>query len=480
MTSRRGFTLIELLVVIAIIAILAVVVVLTLNPAQLLAQSRDANRVYDPATLNRALTLYETDLSSASTYSLGTSSVTYVSTPDATATTTAGTDCTNEGFLTGGYFHCDAISTNRNVNGSGWIPVNFSGMSAGSPFGSMPVDPVNSTSSDLYYRYETNGSTYLLMASPESQKYIAQAATNHTMFTQGTNFAFSGGKWVLVPGNSQFGTGNFYAMKYDASCINMKTGAAFTSPLDGTGYSNSAQNCSTANGFAPSSLATGNPIVDVSQTQAEQYCASIGAHLMTNNEWQTIAWNAENVASNWSGGSVGSGYMYSGHNDNVPPNASVASANDAQNCVGTDGPSSCGGTGTNTSQIRTLTLSDGSVVWDMAGNLWQWTSDTIIGTNEPHSGLNAWFWTEYPSITTWGSMTQASAGPANSTWSTTQGIGEILSENSSTDSTEYGFIRGGFWYIGAWYIGGVAGVETLNLSTTPSSTSNALGFRCTR
>lgn len=55
---QSAFTLIELLVVIAIIAILAVVVVLALNPAQLLAQSRDVNRVSDMATLNTALGLY--------------------------------------------------------------------------------------------------------------------------------------------------------------------------------------------------------------------------------------------------------------------------------------------------------------------------------------------------------------------------------------------------------------------------------------
>ncbi len=61
MHPRRGFTLIELLVVIAIIAILAVVVVLTLNPAQLLAQSRDANRVSDLATLQSAISLYTVD-----------------------------------------------------------------------------------------------------------------------------------------------------------------------------------------------------------------------------------------------------------------------------------------------------------------------------------------------------------------------------------------------------------------------------------
>ena len=49
-SSRSAFTLIELLVVIAILAILAVVVVLVLNPAELLKQSRDANRLSDMQT----------------------------------------------------------------------------------------------------------------------------------------------------------------------------------------------------------------------------------------------------------------------------------------------------------------------------------------------------------------------------------------------------------------------------------------------
>jgi prepilin-type N-terminal cleavage/methylation domain-containing protein len=44
---RSGFTLIELLIVIAIIAILSVVVVLALNPAEMLRESRDNNRVSD-------------------------------------------------------------------------------------------------------------------------------------------------------------------------------------------------------------------------------------------------------------------------------------------------------------------------------------------------------------------------------------------------------------------------------------------------
>ena len=86
MRKNLGFTLIELLVVIAIIAILAVVVVLTLNPAQLLAQSRDSNRISDMATLKSAIGLYITDQSGATGISLGTPAVCFNSTPGATST----------------------------------------------------------------------------------------------------------------------------------------------------------------------------------------------------------------------------------------------------------------------------------------------------------------------------------------------------------------------------------------------------------
>src|SRR5579863_4498952 len=66
--SRKGFTLIELLVVIAIIAVLAVVVVLTLNPAELLRQARDSNRISDFATLKSALSLYAEDVNTSTPY----------------------------------------------------------------------------------------------------------------------------------------------------------------------------------------------------------------------------------------------------------------------------------------------------------------------------------------------------------------------------------------------------------------------------
>jgi prepilin-type N-terminal cleavage/methylation domain-containing protein len=169
---RRGFTLIELLVVIAIIAILAVVVVLTLNPAQLLAQSRDANRVSDMATLSSALNLYTTDQTGASSFSLGNASNTGISIFDPNGSSTCGS--LGLPSFTSGSWYCSTSTSSRNISGSGWIPVNFSNISAGSPIGSLPVDPVNQTSTSLFYAYNTNGSQFEVTADLESQKYKTQ------------------------------------------------------------------------------------------------------------------------------------------------------------------------------------------------------------------------------------------------------------------------------------------------------------------
>jgi len=199
--TRRAFTLIELLVVIAIIAILSVVVVLTLNPAELLRQSRDSNRVSDMSTLNSALGVYSTDQSGAIGFNTGSSSVVYVSIPDPTASTTSGDQCQGLGLITlsSPYsYHCAASSTFRNVNGTGWIPVNFSNISSGSPLGNLPVDPINQSSSRNYYTYTTNGTQFEVTAAMESQKYNLggssdvigpDGATLSTVYAKGTNLA---------------------------------------------------------------------------------------------------------------------------------------------------------------------------------------------------------------------------------------------------------------------------------------------------
>jgi prepilin-type N-terminal cleavage/methylation domain-containing protein len=174
--SLTGFTLIELLVVIAIIAILSVVVVLVLNPAELMRQARDSNRLQDLASINTALNLFQTD--TGGNVSLGTASTTYVSIPDPTATSTLGDQCQGLGLpsLPSGWsYHCAASSTYRQVNGTGWLPVDFTQISFKSPLALLPVDPVNTTSSGNYYTYMPGGS-WALTSLLESQRYLSKSA----------------------------------------------------------------------------------------------------------------------------------------------------------------------------------------------------------------------------------------------------------------------------------------------------------------
>jgi prepilin-type N-terminal cleavage/methylation domain-containing protein len=172
-TNVQGFTLIELLVVIAILAVLAVVVIITLNPAGLLQESRDSNRLSDMATLNSAIGISLTD---NSTESLGSANTIYVSIADPAATSTLGDQCQGLNLLslpTSSYtYHCAASSTFRNADGTGWIPVNLQANTFGSSLTELPIDPIDTSSSRLYYTYETNGNGRYEVTTPfESPKY---------------------------------------------------------------------------------------------------------------------------------------------------------------------------------------------------------------------------------------------------------------------------------------------------------------------
>lgn len=159
---RKGFTLIELLVVIAIIAILSVVVVLYLNPAELLKQARDSNRLADLDSLNKAITLY---LNEAATPSIGTTGVCYQA--SSVGTTTANCQL---------YFQTatsTATSTSLALDATGWVPINFNEITVGAPISQLPRDPLGTGDSTFFYSYimDSTKLTFKLAANIESQLY---------------------------------------------------------------------------------------------------------------------------------------------------------------------------------------------------------------------------------------------------------------------------------------------------------------------
>ena len=141
----KGFTLIELLVVIAIIAVLAVVVILSLNPAELLRQARDSNRISDMSTLKSAISLYLADVTSPSLASTSVANP-YTRVFITVSTTSAPTVA---GWGVSAAYTTTTASTARAVDATGWIPVGFNAISSGAPIGSLPIDPSNVGA--LYY-----------------------------------------------------------------------------------------------------------------------------------------------------------------------------------------------------------------------------------------------------------------------------------------------------------------------------------------
>lgn len=256
--------------------------------------------------------------------------------------------------------------------------------------------------------------------------------------------------FINVPGSQTYGTDDFCVMKYEAKRVGSTT--------------------------TPISKASGSPWASVSQADAIAYSSNVagcvGCHLITEAEWLTIAQNVLSVASNWSGLAVGSGYIYIGHIDNVPYGPLSADTNDANGYFNT-------GNVANNPQRRTLTLTNGEVIWDFSGNLAEWTSGTATVGQPGISGEVGYTWKEYISVNSLGSLLPnvmpASTDLAGAgTWTaSSNGIGRLYSNSGETGLRA--FLRSGNWnYTSS------AGVLSLNLSYAPDYVSGYNGFRVAR
>lgn len=162
--TKKGFTLIELLIVIGILAILATTVVLVLNPARILQESRDVQRLSDLSSVQSAVGLYLATATTTLDTNFGATGVirTYIGPTGATCG--LGGACTQD--------------NDRTVDGNGWVRIELFRAAGGSPLSSLPVDPTN----DINYFYAYGGNdasvTYELNGRLESEKHRTKMETD--------------------------------------------------------------------------------------------------------------------------------------------------------------------------------------------------------------------------------------------------------------------------------------------------------------
>ena len=297
----------------------------------------------------------------------------------------------------------------------------------------------------------------------------AGASPDCRSVTEGGSIPDAYGTWVLVPGNDDYGTNDFCVMKYEAKCSRSNATS-----------SECTTNISTE---SPTSTAANYPWVFISQQDAITECASLGKgyHLMTNDEWMTIASNIAARGSNWSGDSVGVGQLSRGHSDNSPTIACPADTVDTNAFLEDDAGTSCTtyATGTEDEEDRyrrTDTLSNDAVIWDIAGNVREWTSYFNV-SDKPYPQAGSpdanWYNYDYPVVSSSSLQLDDLVPQAaiSGSWDhTAQSIGRFYPDINTTGGAG---VRGGIFSNTS-----TSGIFTMLLNYSPSDTSGAVGFRC--
>ena len=462
------------MIVIVILAILSAIVIFALNPTELFKKSRDSRRLADMNILYKAITFMESW--NTNNFSIGTSTVIYLSLPDTSST------CSTYSLPTppSGYsYSCVTTANLRNTDGTGWVPIDFSINDSNKYFSSLPIDPTNSV--NYYYSYNPGGS-FEINAFLESTDNITKYALNDggdsmNAIEVGTDLqdmpqTFPH-NWVKVPGNSLYGTSDFWVMQHEAKYS-----------VDGHGASDVTADCrnnasydtydwnkactytaNNMNNVVSSPL--GSPIAAVTHTEAKAICVALGGHLITNQEWMTIARNIDQQDSNWTSNSKGTGYLFNGNSgDATRGYKAFADRYDADK-------------GLNRNIRASHILSNGSIIYDFSGNVWEHVQkdsiDTLIQSPQPIvTNDGVYKASELTNLVSYGDFVADDFKPTDSSWDSDQGVGRIYHYDGAAPADRV-MLRGG-----SFSNASTAGVCATDLVCSASGGLYAVGFRCAR
>lgn len=291
--------------------------------------------------------------------------------------------------------------------------------------------------------------------------------------------SLDGGEWIFVEGNDLLGTDDFCVMKYEPSVT------PASEPFLSDVTSMSCGSCPTNGSVVLNSTPFRLPLKSTSMSKARTLCENFGPGytLMTNEQYVTMARDIESNYLNWYGGVVGENFMFSGNNDGSARNP--ASDDDLNGYYGTnDSLSSCDTRYNNfdisentisgracAGQRRTFFLTNGEVIWDLAGSLQEWTNSLLIHNTESALGFSSSAWREQNTIVGYDFM--RSLNDYNSSF----GFGRILTYGNSANppsQADRAIRRGGQSSDGVF-----AGIYSGTLNRIEGQTQSTVTGRCT-
>ena len=303
---------------------------------------------------------------------------------------------------------------------------------------------------------------------------------------------------IIINSSGEMGVSGFCVMKYEAKAWNDSDsdGVVDSSEVDADGCGEAA--CTTEDWglttHEPVSIEGSQPWRRIGHANAWKECDSINSEstrsdidsdnssdgtyaLISNPEWITIARNIEDVDSNWTGGSVGSGCLFRGNVGGALACSSVDSGYNASTDPDSGSGRSDGGT-------ASLTLDNGEEIWDFSGNIWEYIDWDISSTllsitpaNKAYYSVDGSAQSAYReflnldvNIDGSDEMFPDSFQATDLSFQGSDGIGRYFAGVNSS---------GGYAQRGsAWSTGGDGGAFSLSLSGSSTSTSANSGFRC--
>ncbi len=271
--------------------------------------------------------------------------------------------------------------------------------------------------------------------------------------------------FIKVPWNEEFMQPGFCVMKYEAS---------YSTPNNLTTLPDRETDDYSASKTDIVSKAWWYTIAQITQSQAITACKSLWEwyHLITNNEWMTVARDIETTQNNWSGNAVGSWFIYNGRSNDTTMWCAWYTDSTWAEPTWTE----CTEKRNDWKSRNILILSNWEEIVDLAGNVREYVNkaNTIDWTN-----YNLW-----QTSIAW-----------SSNWINLDNDGKYdINDMKIYWSSLWLWITSGMWnlWYANWVVSNVfihgfgaadgfgAGIFAMSLSWTSVGQSRYLGFRCAK